>query len=239
MNFYDNHIHSNFSPDSKLEIAEIIKVAKQKELAGIAITDHYDVDAPCKKSEFIFNPQQRNDLIDQLQLENNINIFKGIELGLQEHNLDKIKDFANKYVFDVIIASIHFVDGTDPYFGEYYIGKSAKEAYSRTLEIMYNTAVKYNDFDILGHFDYIARYSSYPKEQRNITLKQYGEYLEPLLQYLAQNGKLLEVNTKSYMDHNGFIQELDINILKRLRELGADAVSLGSDSHDKIGRAHV
>ena len=34
------------------------------------------------------------------------------------------------------------------------------------------------------------------------------------------------------MDHNGFIQEMDINILKRLRELGADAVSLGSDSHD-------
>ena len=96
---------------------------------------------------------------------------------------------------------------------------------------MYNTAVKYNDFDILGHFDYIARYSSYPKEQRNITLKQYGEYLEPLLQYLAQNGKLLEVNTKSYMDHNGLIQELDINILNRLRALGEEEVSLGSDSY--------
>ena len=97
---------------------------------------------------------------------------------------------------------------------------------------MYKTAYEYNDFDILGHFDYIARYSPYSNSERNITLKEYGDYLEPILEFLAHNGKLLEVNTKSYIEHNGYTPILDINILKRLREYGSDAVSLGSDSHD-------
>lgn len=37
---FDLHIHSKYSPDSKNEPKEIFKVAKQKGLAGIAITDH-------------------------------------------------------------------------------------------------------------------------------------------------------------------------------------------------------
>jgi hypothetical protein len=36
----DMHIHSKYSPDSKTEPSEIIKVAKKKRLEAIAITDH-------------------------------------------------------------------------------------------------------------------------------------------------------------------------------------------------------
>ena len=114
MNFFDNHIHSNFSPDSKMEISDIISVAKQNNLSGIAITDHYDVDAPCKKTEFLFDPEKRNNHIDNLTPQKDLEIFKGIEVGLQPHNLEKIKSFVNSYYFDVVIGSIHFVDGTDP-----------------------------------------------------------------------------------------------------------------------------
>lgn len=232
MNFYDNHIHSNFSPDSKIELGDILTTAINNNLSGISITDHYDIDAPCKKTEFLFDPNKRNNAIDNLINNTNIKVFKGIEIGLQTHNLDKIKNFVSSYYFDVVIGSTHFIDGVDPYFGEFYIGKSYKEAYGRTLETIYQTAVGYKDFDILGHFDYIARYSPYTQKEKNITLKEFGDYLDPILKFLAHNGKLLEVNTKSYIEHNGFTPILDINILKRLKELGADAVSLGSDSHD-------
>ncbi|MHA1686208.1 MAG: CehA/McbA family metallohydrolase [Candidatus Heimdallarchaeaceae archaeon] len=37
---FDLHIHSKYSPDSKNEPKEIIKMAKKKGLKGIAITDH-------------------------------------------------------------------------------------------------------------------------------------------------------------------------------------------------------
>ncbi len=40
---YDLHIHSHFSFDCKSDPKEIIKTAKKKNLAGIAITDHNNV----------------------------------------------------------------------------------------------------------------------------------------------------------------------------------------------------
>ena len=50
--------------------------------------------------------------------------------------------------------------------------------------------------------------------------------------FLAQNGKALEINTKTYQLYRGRHPELDINILKRFRELGGEAVSFGSDAHE-------
>lgn len=232
MKLFDNHNHSNFSPDSHVAIEDIAAAATKKGLSGIAITDHYDVDAPRKEDEFIFNPAEQQQEIDRVQAITPITLLKGIEVGLQPKSLEKIKNFTNQYKFDTVIASIHFVDGTDPYYGSYYIGKTAKEAFSRTLEVMYETAVTYKDFDILGHYDYVVRYAPYPNDQRNITLKNYGEYFEPLLKFLAENGKTMEVNTKTYIKHNGHTPTLDLNILKRFKELGGEAISLGSDSHD-------
>ena len=46
---YDLHIHSHFSFDCKSDPKEIIKVAKKKNLAGIAITDHNSVKFHLKK----------------------------------------------------------------------------------------------------------------------------------------------------------------------------------------------
>ncbi len=230
--FYDNHIHSNFSPDSKLTVREIVSAAEKRGLNGIAITDHFDIDAPRIESEFIFKPIDQQAEINRIAAETSVEILKGVEIGLQPNSLEKIQKFTSEHKFDTIIASIHFVDGTDPYFGDYYIGKNYKEAYSRLFEIMYQTAVEYADFDILGHFDYIVRYAPYPNSERDITLSEFGDYLDPILKFLAQNGKALEINTKTYIENKGHTPLLDLNILKRLREHGADAISLGSDSHD-------
>ncbi len=232
MKLFDNHNHSNFSPDSHVAIENIAAAAAERGLGGVAITDHYDIDAPCRDDEFVFNPAAQQLEIDRVREITPITLLKGIEVGLQPKSLEKIKNFTKQYNFDTVIASIHFIDGTDPYYGSFYVDKTAKEAFSRTLEVMYETAVAYKDFDILGHFDYVVRYAPYPNEQRNITMQEYGEYIEPLLKFLAENGKTMEVNTKTYMDHHGYTPTLDLNILKRFRELGGEAISLGSDSHD-------
>ena len=53
-----------------------------------------------------------------------------------------------------------------------------------------------------------------------------------MLRFLAENGKALEINTKTYQELKGRTPVLDENILRRYRELGGEIVSLGSDSHD-------
>ena len=50
--------------------------------------------------------------------------------------------------------------------------------------------------------------------------------------YLAENGKAIEINTKTYQDYHGRTPVLDRNILLRFKELGGEAISLGSDSHN-------
>jgi histidinol-phosphatase (PHP family) len=232
MNYYDNHIHSQYSPDSKMKMEDVVRTAAKQNLAGIAFTDHYDIDAPSRENEFLFDPAARQQEIDTLHNPGNIQILRGIEVGLQPDSLDKIRKFTSQYSFDTVIASIHFIDKLDPYYGTYYTGKTYKEAYGRVFEVMYKTAVEYRDFDILGHFDYIARYAPYKNSERNITLAEFGDYLEPLLQFLAQNGKTFEVNTKTYKENLGHTPLLDLAILKRFRELGGEAISLGSDAHD-------
>ncbi|MEF9931044.1 MAG: histidinol-phosphatase HisJ family protein [Bacteroidales bacterium] len=179
-----------------------------------------------------FDPIKQQEEIEKVNKIYNVEILKGIEVGLQEKSLDKIKKFTSQYHFDTIIASIHFVDGLDPYYGTYYKDKNYKEAYNRTFEIMYNTAVAYNNFDILGHFDYIARYAPYKNSERNITMTEFGDYLEPILKFLAETGKTFEVNTKTYRENLGHTPILDTNILKRFKEFGGEAISLGSDAHD-------
>lgn len=232
MEYFDNHIHTCFSPDSKMDPAEIARKATALGLGGIAFTDHYDIGTPSLEGKFCFNPALQQQEIDKLRGKYPLEILKGIEVGLQPEYLKEIQQFMGTYEFDTVIASIHFVEGDDPYHGTYYRDKNYREAYNKVLGIMYSTAIQYPDFDIIGHFDYIVRYAPYPNAERNITLTEFGDYLEPLLKFLAETGKTLEINTKTYKQNLGYTPVLDLNILKRFRELGGEALSLGSDAHE-------
>ena len=118
MKFFDNHTHSNFSPDSKITVVDAVQNALQKGLMGIAITDHYDVDAPSRDQEFVFNPADQQAEIDRVLWEmrdtimgSGFQVMKGIEVGLQSTSMEKIKNFTSRFTFDTVIASIHFIDG--------------------------------------------------------------------------------------------------------------------------------
>ena len=86
------------------------------------------------------------------------------------------------------------------------------------------------DFDIMGHYDYIVRYAPYP--QNSIRYKDFADLFDTMFTYLIQEGKALEINTKSYQGYRGREVLLDNEVLLRYRELGGEILSLGSDSHE-------
>ena len=232
MKIFDNHSHSEFSPDGRMKMEDSVRTACEKGLSGICISDHYDMDIPGGSKAFSFDPESQQSKIDVIakQYAGRIRVFKGIELGLQKCCIEKTLKFSSGYNFDTIIASIHFIDGIDPYYGEYYIGLDRKQAYGHYFETMYECITSFKDFDILGHFDYIARYSPY-KEQ-SIKYKDFPDLFDEIFKYLIYNDKALEINTNTYRPRNDRTPELDTNILKRYRELGGDSISLGSDAHE-------
>ena len=228
----DSHSHSNFSPDSKIDIEIAAERISNLGLGGVAITDHLDLDTPDREPPFEFDIAEQQAAIDRVQEHYAIKILKGIEIGLQTISLENIREKLKGHTFDTIIASLHFVDGIDPYEGEYYIGKTEKEAYSRYLELLFSLIKEYSNFDTLGHFDYIARYAPY--ENRTI---EYSDLFDEMFKFLIYNGKALEINTNTYRTRNGRTPVLDKNILKRYLQLGGELITIGSDAHtaDRYG----
>ena len=242
---YDNHNHSQFSFDGgRTSIGKTVNSAIGKGLAGVCFTDHCDFFVPPMKAKYeeyvpeVFDVEARNAEIDKVNAKcpQDFHVFKGIEIGVQKSERDKIAAHLEKYSFDEIIASVHYLDDTDPFWGGYYEGKTWRYAYGHYLETLYDEMVWLGDrFDIMGHYDYVTRYAPYP--ECSILYKDFPDILDSMLRYLAENGKALEINTKTYQDFKGRTPVLDKNILMRYRELGGEIISLGSDSHDadKVG----
>lgn len=237
---YDNHNHSQFSFDGgRTSVGKTVNSAIGKGLAGVCFTDHCDFFVPPMKAKYeeyvpeVFDVEARNAEIDKVNAKcpQNFHVFKGIEIGVQKSERDKIAAHLEKYSFDEIIASVHYLDDTDPFWGGYYEGKTWRYAYGHYLETLYDEMVWLGDrFDIMGHYDYVTRYAPYP--ECSILYKDFPDILDSMLRYLAENGKALEINTKTYQDFKGRTPVLDKNILMRYRELGGEIISLGSDSHD-------
>ena len=248
MGLYDNHNHSQFSFDGKaVTIEDSVASAITKGLSGICFTDHCDFYVPPMKASYekleveVFDVAAQQAEIDRVKTlpmvqSSGFNLFKGIEIGMQKSCRKELREHIHTHSFDQIIASLHYLDQTDPYYGGYYEGKEWKYAYGHYLETILEE-IKWlgADFDILGHYDYVVRYAPYP--QTSILYKDFPDVLDEILKYLAYEGKALEINTKTYNDFSGRTPVPDKNILKRYQEFGGEAISLGSDSHkaEKVG----
>ena len=255
---FDNHNHCQFSFDGKRTSVEATTTeAIRKGLGGLCFTDHCDFFVPPMKANHedyvseVFDVDARNQEIDRVNalvhtgeildrskpenrdvvIPEGFKVFKGIEIGVQKSEREKIAKHLAEHSFDEIIASVHYLDDTDPFWGGYYEGKTWRYAYGHYLEALYDEMVWLGDrFDIMGHYDYVTRYAPYP--ECSILYKDFPDILDSILRYLAENGKALEINTKTYQDFKGRTPVLDKNILMRYRELGGEIISLGSDSHD-------
>lgn len=252
MVLFDNHNHSEFSFDGKrTSVEKSTLAAADAGLGGVAFTDHCDFFVPAMKAEyeqlvpetFDINAQQAE--IDRVQAlidgriggERKFRILKGIEIGMHEDCHGEIRRTLGENSFDQVIASVHYLDGIDPFYGGYYEGKDWKEAYGHYLETIWKEMTWLKDFDIMGHFDYVVRYAPYSRT--SLLYRDFSDILDEMFRYLIQEGKALEINTKSYQEYNGRLVTIDTEVLKRYRELGGEIVSFGSDSHDtyRIGHA--
>ena len=145
-----------------------------------------------------------------------------------DHHED-IRKTLSENSFDQVIASVHYIEQTDPYYGGYYDGKDWRQAYGTYLETIYREMTWLRDFDIMGHFDYIVRYAPYPQE--SIRYRDFSDIMDEMFRFLIDEGKALEINTKSYQNFKGRHPVLDRDVLLRYKELGGEIISLGSDSH--------
>ncbi len=259
----DFHIHSEFSSDSDAKPEKIIKAALGRDLREICFTEHMDKDYVTHDGDLPFVPDTDAYVRTLTRLrekyKERIDIGIGIEIGLLPRFDASLGEYAAKYPFDFIIGSVHTVMGEDPYYGYLFEKRSLKEAYGLYFEEMLKGVRSFDDFDVLGHIDYVARYgresllqsadtgrgadTPYPEKMKPsaaifgdtsdmsaAAIAGAWDLVDTILKTLIQTGRGIEVNTAS-LSHGLSYVHPHADILKRYRQLGGEIVTVGSDAH--------
>lgn len=232
--FVDYHTHCNSSHDSIAPMESMIEKAISMGMDHFCITDHLDIDF---YSQFFhsLDPKAYNQLQKQVIAKYpNYDVRKGIELGLQPHLTSAMSNLIKDCDFDFIIASVHYIQGQDPYFPEYFTGMTSQQAYEIYLQELIACLSSFNNYSVVGHICYPSRFI--PFEKKVMAYADLTDLSDQLLKLIIESGHGIEVNTSSYPTHNMPVPGYDY--VKRYKELGGEIITIGSDAHfpEQMGR---
>lgn len=162
------------------------------------------------------------------QYSSQIRVHIGVELGLQPHLKERYHAFVEASDFDQVIGSSHVVHGFDPYYPEFYEGKTQDGAYLEYFTSILENLAVFDDFDVYGHIDYVVRYG--PNKNSGYSYRKFQDVIDEILKTLIAKGKGIELNMAGFkygLHHPHPTEE----ILKRYKELGGEILTLGSDAH--------
>lgn len=228
--YSDSHIHSHFSGDSDTNPVEILEKAIKLNMLQICITDHHDFGFPETDLNFKLNLKEYYCALKELQsrYEKEIKLLIGCEIGLVPEAEKETAAFINGAPFDFIIGSSHLVNNQDPFYPQFFEGRSDKECFTEYfLSIIENLKIHTN-FDVYGHLDYIVRYS--PNKNLYYSYGEFSDYIDEILRTLIDMGKGIEINTGGYRYDLG-VPNPSLEVIKRYRELGGELITMGSDAH--------
>lgn len=230
----DCHLHSSHSGDSNAPMEDMVLLGIDLGLDTMCFTEHHDIDYPDSADSpgdiFLLNTDSY--LYDLARLkekyEGRIRLLFGVELGLQPEAFRSISVYAKSYEFDFVIGSSHICHGWDPYYPEFYAGRSEEAAYREYFESILENVKKYSCYDVYGHLDYVVRYG--PNMDREYSYEKYRDIFDEILKTLIEKEKGIEVNTGGLKSGMRDLHPC-LDVLKRYRELGGEIVTVGSDAH--------
>lgn len=221
----DTHTHSNHSFDGKHTVLEMAQTAEKMGLKYYAITDHLEFEYQPWNKPFDPNAQRRDVLEAQQQV--SLKLAYGAEIGLTADPIhakmgwEHIKD----YDPDIVIGSLHILDGMDVYNPPYFEGKDRAQAYGAYLENILAAIKTLPQINIVGHYDFVCKRA--PFEPRAMSLSDAPDALGELFSYLIQNGIGLEINTAVWQQSPPW----GLDVLKFYAQKGGEFVTFGTDSH--------
>jgi histidinol-phosphatase (PHP family) len=152
---------------------------------------------------------------------------------MQSATAERSRAFVDTVPFDLVIGSVHMVDGKDIYYKEAYGNLSKAEFFHKYYQQMADNIRQHGFIDVLGHIDYIARYAPY--EDPEISYGSFQADIDAVLKAAIETDTVLELNTRR-LGSRLAVKEL-LPVYSRYRGLGGRFVTLGSDAHtaDAIG----
>ncbi|MBR0596704.1 histidinol-phosphatase HisJ family protein [Sinanaerobacter chloroacetimidivorans] len=226
---YDYHTHTSYSDDCSTPMKDMIEQACAIGLTELAITDHYDPDYPDKDYPFdlAYESYQKALIEAQEKYKNRIKIVKGVEIGIQHGNtLKKCEFIAGNFPYDFVLGSFHCAEGFELYGNSYFLNRSTEDSYLAFYQYMYDCLKLYKNYDVLGHFNIIDRYSN-----KMPSPSLYMDIVETILKLIIDDGKGIEINTSSFRYGMGERTTPAKEILQLYKDLGGEIITTGSDAH--------
>ena len=230
---FDMHVHTEHSHDSVCPMHDKLEIACQKGLAGIAITEHCDIEYGQRDVNSIRESVNEANYWKPIY-KDRLKVLAGVELGEAIWDLPLANSVLAANEYDVVIGSVHaafFEGATEPFshidFSTWendtidaYLHQYFADVY-KTVEVV--------DFDILAHLTCPLRYLVNKKDY-HFELAKFAEQIKQILTLLIQKGRTLEVNCSGYRNAMNDAMP-NKKILLMYRELGGELISLASDSH--------
>ncbi|MBR4342632.1 MAG: histidinol-phosphatase HisJ family protein [Lachnospiraceae bacterium] len=231
---YDVHLHTEFSTDSEEKAETVIEKAIELGLKGICFTDHMDLYFPleCSKKsggDFTFDLDGYFDKLDYLKRKymGQIEILCGLEAGLRdeidlrEKCFNEYREMVTRYPFDFVIGSTHCLEDIDPYWEEYWYGRTAEEGLDRYFDAIAQNCTYYDCFDSLGHLDYLVRYVSADATIKSIKAKGLNNISGKNTEDVFSNPELLKrLYGREIYNPADFADRIDY-ILRKIIEKGS------------------
>lgn len=226
----DVHMHTWFSNDSQTDPEKMIEEAIRRGLSMICFTDHYDKDNFDWGEEAIFDEEKYYQIMPKLRekYKDQIDIRIGAEIGIQPHLSGCFDQFVKKYPMDFVIGSMHSVMGHDLATKFLYKTYCDEEGYRICFEEMLADVKLTKSFDVLGHMDYMVRYSK--NKSKSYNPMKYMDIIDEIFKILISEGRGIELNMSGLKYGLGFAHP-HMEILKRYRELGGEVITVGADGH--------
>jgi histidinol-phosphatase (PHP family) len=229
----ESHSHTFFSHDGQMDIKALVEEAKKRGYYYVAVTEHLDRDYLCVRDDNIKMRQldlkaykKGFDEAKKLQGDKLYLAF-GVEVGFGSQK--QVKEFyENKlpmYDFDVIINSVHVVQGKDLYYPYAYEKFDKATMYNKYINAITNSLRANYPYDIVGHIGYISRYAPY--DDKGLLMPETKDAIDEMLLEIVKRDKTIEINTNNKAGN--ILPERCI--LERYFLLGGRNVTFSSDAH--------
>ena len=228
----DAHLHTIFSPDANAMLEAYCRLAVDRGLAELAITDHVDFDPTMPAYRFATFADRERDVREAAArwADRGLAIRFGVEVTYERRFEDEIRAWLRRHPHDYVIGSVHISEAS-PYkatnVASFTSGRSLGDIVAPYFDEVIGAA-RSGLFDTIGHLDFVKRYLV--PHVLPAQLAAAPELYEVVLLALVESGTALEVNASGLrqLPREPYPRP---EIVARYRELGGRHVTIGSDAH--------
>lgn len=228
----DAHLHTDLSHDSAVPIDDYARLAVERGIPELAITDHVDF-APSAPGYGETTFEQRERIVRDAAerwADDGLAIRFGVEITWDSQYASDIRDHLARHDYDFVIGSVHVYRGS-PYAADrvaaWVAGRSIDEILAPYFDEV-AAGARTGLFDAMGHIDFVKRFLV--PHVTTADLAAAPELYEPILAALVESGTALEINTSGLRSPAEEAYPSPA-IVARFHALGGRAVTVGSDAH--------